>query len=90
MNIIKKYNRMDLIKDLMVCVWETGGMNSIQTGWEGSNFPARFDELFLGKPPNIQPLCIVPRGIVRPEWDCTARPVGRGGVLLENNENWFP
>lgn len=90
LNIIKKRDRMALIKDLAVRMWESGSMNSIQTGWEGSDLPARFDELVRGGPPNIQPFCIVPRDIVRPEWDCAASPVGRGGTLLENSENWFP
>lgn len=89
-SIIKKPERMALIKDLIIHMWEIGGMNAIQTGWEGSDYPARFDQLVQGAQPNIEPICIVPQDIVRPEWDCGQTAIERGGVLLENDENWFP
>lgn len=88
--MVKLHDKMNLIETLATRMWEIGDMNSIQTGWELSDFPAQFDEMVRGTPPNIEPFCIVPRDIVRNEWDCTAQEIERNGMLLKNDENWFP
>lgn len=88
--MIKLHDKMNLIESLAIRMWEIGDLNSIQTGWEGSDFPALFDEIVQGKTPNVEPFCIVSRDIVRNEWNCTTQVIGHNGMLLKNDENWFP
>lgn len=89
--IIDLRDRMRIIENLAVRMWETGTMNSIQTGWEDSAFSAQFDKIVQGEQPNIEPFCIVPQNLMRNEWKCTSsKLIRRGGLLIKNDENWFP
>lgn len=88
-NVVRYSDKMSIVEEFAIHMWEIGFMNSIQTGWEGSSFPPLFDEILQGAQPNIEPFCIIPKDAVQSEWNGTPNAIGHNGILLRNDKNWF-
>lgn len=82
------YQKMDLVKDFVVKIWENSSSLAIQTGWETSNLPALLKEIEEGVPPLCEPLCIMPRNLMNDSWNLDGKNIAKDGILLEDKDNW--
>ena len=73
--------RLALVEKLAVRMWETGTMDCIQACWESWDEPLSFANIEAGEKPCCVPFCILPRRVMRDEWQLTYRSVGRDGLL---------
>lgn len=73
--------RLALVEELAVRMWETGTMDCIQACWESWDEPLSFANIEAGEKPCCVPFCILPRRVMRDEWQLTYRSVGRDGLL---------
>ncbi len=73
--------RLALVKEFAVRMWENGMMDCIQAYWESWDGPEPFANIEAGESPCCAPFCILPRRVMRDEWQLTYRPLGRDGLL---------
>lgn len=84
----RRTDRMEQIQTLMIRMWNTLDLLSIQTAWECSRPPISAAKLERGCQPMTEPYAIVPTCFVKAKWECDRREVGRNGTLLIDEDNW--
>ena len=84
----RRTDRMEQIRSLMIRMWNTMDLLSIQTGWERSEMPLSAAALERGCQPLTEPYAIVPTRLVNAKWNCEHRALGRDGTLLIDENNW--
>lgn len=85
--ISKKYEKMNVIKDLAKQIWiNNKDVLAIQTGWECSDFPPKADMILKDGNPQCEPFCIIQNQNISNDYNYEI--IGRNGVLIENNDNW--
>lgn len=80
---------MRIIEEFACRMWESGGMCCIQTSWECSDGVCDISDIIKGMEPSIEPYAIVPDNTYRTKWKCSCEKIGRNGVILRNDDNWF-
>lgn len=88
--IVKHYDKMDMIKYFFVKVWSFPAVQLIQTAWECSDLPPAFSQINKKMPPQVEPFAIIPEAIYREKWKINYERIDKGGLLLEMGDNWFP
>ena len=84
----RRRDRMEQIETLLIRMWNSSELLSIQTGWECSDMPVSASALERGCRPLTEPFAIVPARLVKEKWRCERRKIGREGVLLIDENNW--
>lgn len=84
----RKTKRMEKIKRLAKQIWLSTEVLAIQTAWECSPCPPRAKEFSRKVKPQIEPFCIIKNTSVVKHCDLPYEEVGRGGVLIEDSDNW--
>ena len=87
--IVRLKDRMKLIEDLAINMWEKECIECIQTGWECSDMEPSIEDIIKGYKPCIEPFCIVPERVACKDWACSTSKIGRNGIFLKNDDNWF-
>lgn len=85
----KRYDRMELIKELAIKIWEASETLAIQTSWEISDLAPAFYEIEKGALPQFEPFCIIPRSLMRKKWRLNGNSIAKGGILIEQKEKWY-
>ena len=84
----RKTKRMEKMKRLAKQIWLSTEVLAIQTAWECSNYPPRATHFSRKVKPQIEPFCIIKNTSVVKHCDLPYEEVGRGGVLIEDSDNW--
>lgn len=81
--------KMDVIKDLAKSVWNDMEILAIQTSWECTlDYPPDAKEILKGEKPLCEPICIIKNTSAVKKVGLPFEEIGKGGVLLEDFDNW--
>lgn len=81
-------HKMQIVEDFACHMWEVGDMSCIQSFWECSGC-YDISDIIKGDEPSFEPFAIVPANTYRTKWNCSCEMIGRDGVILKNDNNWF-
>lgn len=83
-----RMNQFTKIEKLAAYMWENEAMECIQAGWEYAEEPVLYEDITAGVRPLIDPFCILPKSIIRREWQVEYLDVGRNGAYIRDI-GWF-
>lgn len=87
-SVRRKTAQMEHLKSIAKKMWVNTALLTVQTGWEGSDFPPSAEEIAGGVRPQAEPFCVLPSAFCRREPGLVYEPVGRAGVLIEDVTKW--
>lgn len=87
--VIRLYDRMEYIKELIEKMWNTDTFNYINTTWESTSGYSPVNDLKNNKEPIIQPYAIIPTELLRGTLKCQSQIIGNNGIMLIDDENWY-
>lgn len=85
----KMQERMEHLKQLAKTIWTVSSALTIQTAWECSDAPVKYDKISPNCPPQTEPFSIISSKKCFKQWDIKKKYIERDGVFLEQEENWF-
>ena len=88
--IVKYYDKMDIVKNFFAKVWSFPAVQLIQTAWECSDLPPALSQINKKMPPQVEPFAIIPEAVYQKDWGINCEQIDKDGLLLEMEDNWFP
>ena len=83
-----KIEKMALLKNIAIAMWNSIEILAIQTAWECSDVPPKAKHISRKTRPQIEPFCIIKDSSVLDSLGLPFEKVGRNGVLIEDHNNW--
>jgi hypothetical protein len=82
------YDKMNIIKELAIKMWNAVPTVLIQTSWELSDDLVLSNDIDDNCIPLIEPFCIIPESLVKASWGLKGTKLTNNSILIEKNENW--
>lgn len=81
--------RMDLVKNLCLRLWELPAVICIQTSWESSGLAPKFNDISADCPPFTEIFSIIRDDKYSDGWLFESKPIEKNGILLTCEDNWL-
>lgn len=87
--IIRKTEKMDLLKSLAKSMWERLEILAVQTCWELSDCPPEEKDISIKVKPHIEPFCIIRKLNVAKKLGLPFENLSNGGIFIEAEDGWY-